>query len=290
VSPLRLRAGTAEAVVDPVHGGALRSLRIGGVDILRPADPDATAPLDMACFPLVPYANRIAHGRFDFDGRTHQLPLNFGDHPHSLHGLGWTTPWDVREASEDKALLAYRHHGGPEWPWAHEAVQAISLDASGSIRLGLSVRNRSSRVMPAGLGFHPYFALPPESRLRFRASGVWLADGDMLPTTEAAAESFGDWGVGQAAVGEGLIDNCYAGWTGVAQIDRGDGTIVRLRAHNGYWLHLYRPGGRDFLCLEPVTHMPDAIHRPVGMSALGPGETMAISMTIALLDRSRPAD
>ena len=65
---------------------------LDGVDLLRRAPDGADDPLAMASFPLVPYANRIAQGRFAFDGADHQLPRNFGDHPHSIHCLLYTSP------------------------------------------------------------------------------------------------------------------------------------------------------------------------------------------------------
>ena len=48
------------------------------------------------------FANRIAHGRFSLDGRTHQVPVN--DPPHALHGgpAGWSHQlWQV-VATDDR--------------------------------------------------------------------------------------------------------------------------------------------------------------------------------------------
>ena len=73
-------------------GGALAALRHRGIDVLRPMPPDSASPLDAACFPLVPYCNRIRDGRFRFGGREVVLPPNFAPEPHSLHGLSWQAP------------------------------------------------------------------------------------------------------------------------------------------------------------------------------------------------------
>ena len=86
--------------------------------LLRRAPQDSHDPLDMASFPLVPYANRIAHGRYVVDGQSYQLPLNFGDHPHSIHGFGWQRPWQVLEQSGHDVRLEQTHHGDAGWPWA----------------------------------------------------------------------------------------------------------------------------------------------------------------------------
>ena len=66
-------------------------------------------PLGMSCFPLVPFSGRIRDGRFSFQGRQIQLPLNFLPHPHAIHGHGWKQPWTVIEQSTYKLIIEYRH-------------------------------------------------------------------------------------------------------------------------------------------------------------------------------------
>ena len=36
-------------------------------------------PTDLACWPLLPYSNRIAHGRFRFEGQEHRLIPRLSD-------------------------------------------------------------------------------------------------------------------------------------------------------------------------------------------------------------------
>jgi len=61
----------------PHVGGSIRELTWRGEHVLRPASAGATDdPFEMACFPMVPFANRIARGCFDFDGQTVCLAPN----------------------------------------------------------------------------------------------------------------------------------------------------------------------------------------------------------------------
>jgi aldose 1-epimerase len=274
-------------VLAPGRGAALLSLTAGGRDVLRPtppdAEPDPRGPLETGCFPLVPYANRIAHGRFPFAGQDHRVPLNFGDHPHSLHGVGWTAPWTVEQADGESALLSHTHGGGAGWPWRYRAEQRLTL-TPGGIVLDLSLTNLSDTAMPGGIGFHPYFALEAGMALRFAARGVWLSTPDLLPDRIAPAATLGDWGAegGAAVAGDTLVDNCYAGWDGTARVTSPGGRVVTMTARGAPFLHVYRPPGEAFFCLEPVTHMPDALNRDGGMDVLAPGATMAITMEIGV--------
>ncbi len=261
-------------------GGAIASLRHGPDDILRPMPAGGTDPLEAGCFPLVPYANRIAEGRFAFAGEAHKLRRNFGDHPHSLHGVGWQRPWQVIEAGEACAVLRLDHDGGPDWPWVFAATQEIALGAGG-LTATLRIENRDTRPMPAGLGFHPYFPLHATTRLRFTAETLWLAGESLLPTEPVPADRFGDWAAGAAVAGASLIDNAYAGWDGRTKIIDGDRRLI-IEAEGASWLHLYRPPDAGFFCVEPVSHMPDALNRDAPMTVLAPGAASRIAMRIQL--------
>src|SRR3954468_386925 len=77
---LELHDGDLTCVVNPSCGGGIArfDLTRDGVvwPLLRPAPEENRDPLDLGCFPLLPFANRIADGRFTFAGDTIALPLN----------------------------------------------------------------------------------------------------------------------------------------------------------------------------------------------------------------------
>ena len=234
----------------------------------------------MASFPLVPYANRIADGRFAFEGADYQLPLNFGDHPHSIHGFGWQASWTASETGKSSTRLIHEHGGNDHWPSAYRAEQQVALTPS-QLSISLSATNIGDVAMPIGLGFHPYFLADEATTLSFGAHGLWLSTPGMLPDREAPADMLGDWSRPAIVRGTSLVDNAYTGWDGTAIVQRGDGVRLTVTATGADWLHVYRPPGEAFFCLEPVSHMPDAINRD-GMPILAPGETTSLSMTIAI--------
>lgn len=274
--------------MSPAVGGSLLGLALDGVDLLRRAPDGATDPLAMASFPLVPYANRIADGRFAFEGSDYQLPLNFGDHPHSIHGFGWQGSWTASETGETSAHLIHEHRGEIPWPSAYRAEQRVTLTPL-QLSISLFATNIGDGAMPVGLGFHPYFLADEATTLTFGARGLWLSKPDMLPDVQAPADALGDWSSPAIVRGTSLVDNAYTDWDGSAIVQRGDGIRLTVTATGADWLHVYRPPGEAFFCLEPVSHMPDAISRD-GMPVLAPGETASLSMTIAIdkIDQALP--
>lgn len=274
---IRLAHAGWELELQPALGGSVAAFRRHGADIFRPAAAGADHPLLTACFPLVPYANRIADGRFSVGGEAYALPRNVQGQDHPLHGVGWLTAWTVETADGRHATLGHRHYGDEHWPWAYAAEQRFALDDDG-LRITLSVTNRDARPMPVSLGLHPYFAKARVDRLQFTAEGVWLVDAGLLPTERAPADGLGDWAGGDTVDRPALIDNSYAGWAGEAIIARDDGDL-RLTGEGTPFLHLFVPPGQDFFCVEPVTAMPDALNRTPPVM-LAPGEVCAISMTV----------
>ncbi|QIG80212.1 aldose 1-epimerase [Stakelama tenebrarum] len=273
---MKLACGPWEMVVAP-EGAAILSLRRNGRDILRLTPQGASDPFDHACFPLVPYANRIAFGTLEWEGRLHHLPRNHPGQTHPLHGTGWRERWDIVESDAKSVTMQRERPADRHWPWSFTAVQRLELDAEG-LNAWLEIRNDDRGAMPVSLGFHPYFSRDGATALQFEAGHVWLADDQMLPTKTAPADHFGDWSAALPLEQPQLIDHCYADWNGSAIVTRDDGDI-RLAGSGTPALHIFLPPGEAFFCAEPVTAMPDAVNHDEA-AVLAPGKTMQAGMRI----------
>src|SRR4051812_33922594 len=108
IDALSLSAGAAHMEISPAIGGAIASFTIDGVDVMRRTPPLERAAGNVrahACYPLVPYSNRNANATLRFAGHDYELDRNFGNHPHSIHGVGWQRPWQVVARDDSTALL-----------------------------------------------------------------------------------------------------------------------------------------------------------------------------------------
>jgi len=279
-----LRAGDLRLTFDPELGGAITSLTHDGEDLLRPTPEGAADVLETACFPLVPYANRIADGRFSFGGRTAALSRNMSGQAHPLHGDGWRGAWRIEARGEDVATLVFEP-GKTEWPWRYRARQTFGLRSDG-LTVELEVTNLDDAPGPFGLGFHPYFPNSATARLTARTTGVWRSSADLLPTELVAAQP---WAEGAPVRTERLLDHCHTGWTGPARIDLGPGrSSLELSASPELgWLHVFAPPDEDFFCVEPVSHAPNAVNmadpQAHGVRVLAPGETLSAWMRLDLM-------
>jgi len=302
---IALRCGPLRADIRPNIGGAL-----GGfwsdypgqrLDWLRRTRPGEREVLAMACFPLVPFSNRIRHGRFTLGERTVRLPPNFGTHPHTIHGHGWQNAWQVAEADDRMVRLVYEHAAG-DWPWPYRAEQVVALSET-SLGLTLSLTNLSREPMPGGsmldgsmpggIGFHPYFPRTRYTTFTGSVAGIWRADSEVMPVRLEDAGSI--WKANEPVKASSVIlDNCFSGWGRTLDIrwrETARGLRITTTSPLDY-LVVYTPPGEDFFCAEPVSHCNDAVNLATvrddtGLVMLAPGETLSGSMTLTPLIGAR---
>ena len=291
---LTLCSGDLELQLSPCIGGAISSFAWTGEGGPRPILRECHSPLenvlDAACFPLVPYVNRIRGGCFEFRGRSVRQSPNMAGDPSPLHGQGWLNGWQVEEAWGSGAVLAYRHEAG-EWPWAYEARQEFELDKKG-LSIRLTCRNASDEPMPCGLGFHPYFPCSRETRIDTRVSHAWTVDEHVLPVEKVPATGRFDL-KRRLVCGQGL-DNGFDNWGGLAWMgDPGWPYDLHLSSRAAGFFQLYSPGEGGIFVAEPVTHANAALNAPeedwpeLGMRVLEPGGAMSLDMRLEVVPNER---
>ncbi|WP_375250471.1 aldose 1-epimerase [Sphingomonas sp.] len=285
-----LAAGDYRLHLDPAGGGAVTGFEWQGAALFHPRR--GPGILEQACFPLVPFSNRIAFGRFSFEGEAIALAPNFpgSDHPHTLHGFGWQAPWRIAEQDGAACRLIHDHDAGA-WPWSYRAEQQLTLSPGGLTHV-LRIQNRADRAMPAGLGLHPYFPRTPRTLLRARHRGEWQTGDDGLPLSLTRAARDVDWWQG-APVGSRSVDTVYEERSGPIEIVWPDRGITLAIAPSSALRHtvIYCPADADFFCVEPVTHATDALNRmPLtgDVVRLAPGRWLEVGVTYRAMPS--PAD
>lgn len=265
--------------VSPLGGAILRALW-HGVPILAPTPTPGLASERLgaeACFPLVPFGNRIEGNAFRFEGRVYTLTPNTAD-PLVLHGDGWRRRWTVLRGDAGEVALQHRKAPDAASPFGYEALQIIRL-ADDALTLSLAVTNTAPQALPYGLGFHPYFPRTPATRLVAKAERYWSEQENHLPGSAGPFPPALDFTAGTVLPAHWL-NNAVDGWDGKARIEWPDrGVALSLEAGAGFGCFvLYSPSAAaGFFCLEPMTHLPGAHRRPDagGLRSLAPGETLA---------------
>jgi len=274
-----------QAVVVEV-GGGLRSYSVDGRNRL-----DAYGPQELSSSGrgqlLIPWPNRLEDGRYDFGGRTHQLPLSEPKHGNAIHGLVRWSSWVTYGREPHRVLLGHRLHPQPGYPFSLELSVEYSLGEA-----GLTSRIRATNVgvdpCPYGCGVHPYLTFGTPSIdpliLQVPAKTVLLSDWRGLPASivPVAGTAF-DFRRGRR-IGALRLDHAFTeldrGEDGRARIeldDPGGGIGTTLWVDEAFPYVMVFTGddrpdiARRSLAVEPMSCPPNAFRSGEGVIHLEPG-------------------
>lgn len=251
------------------------------VPLLKPAADDADA-LSSACYPLVPFGNRVRGNRFSFEGRDYSLLPNTSWDPHYLHGDGWLAEWRVLSESVTDVEIGLRHRSDGT-PYCYEAKQRFTLSQEG-LTLHMSVKNTGDEALPFGLGWHPFFPLTEQTTLLAEAQRFWTETEGWLPGEPAEIPADLDFSQ-PARLPHHWINNGFEGWSGKARIAWPEASTALDLVADPIFRHAviflsderFDPGfRRDYFCFEPMSHLANGHNLPgLGdLKILQPGESL----------------
>ena len=152
-------------------GGGLRSYSAGGRELLDSYAPDEPAPSGRGQL-LMPWPNRLEDGAYEFDGRTHQLPLTEPERRNAIHGLVRSEAWRARAQEPHRVVLEHVLEPRPGYPFTLSLSVEYSL-SEGGLHVRTTAKNVGAEACPFGSGQHPYLTLgtPVVDSLVMRAPG-----------------------------------------------------------------------------------------------------------------------
>ena len=299
--PIILENQYLKTSIDPDRGTDLLAFSTRMDDTwlsLMPDVEDAQTELDCTSFLMVPYSNRIEHGRFTFAGRTYQLEDGAN---HSIHGDVRKRPWSVEEHIATRLCCTFRStdHEAVNWPWSFEARAEYSLEKA-EFTSHLTLWNRGDTPMPAGFGWHPYFnrrltASGEPVHLRFKVAGAYPdANGNRIPSGPLQPlEPHQDFTVEKPLDPDNFLDTCFHGYDGNGHIAWPRSGVELFFGCSAPCSHLvvYNPEAPHF-AIEPVTNANNGVNLHAqgdstsGVVELVPGEqlTARFSLRVDFID------
>jgi aldose 1-epimerase len=242
------------------NGSAPTPIFRSAASVCAGADPNT-----LACYPLIPYSNRIGGAHFTFGGRRVEVPRTCSNEALPIHGDGWLQPWTLVENDARRATLILDCSRGR--PYAYRAVLAYALEGA-TLAVSLSVENAGREPMPFGLGLHPFLSRDAKTHLSAAAGGLWLSDNQWLPVHHVAVPPAWQFGVAYP-LPDALVNHAFTDWSGHAAVVWPTRRLSLTIVANADYYVLYTPPGEDFFCFEPVDHPINAVNLPGGADAHG---------------------
>ncbi|MFK8042526.1 aldose 1-epimerase [Congregibacter sp.] len=250
--------GDIRIEIAPENGAALLSLQSLHAGHWRDWLVDSALASSIStppCFPLMPFANRIADGRLKSSPEV--LPANRPDvSVHPIHGYAWQKPWSVDRQEVDSVELSY-DGGDDSWPWRYRASLSFML-APKELRILMKLKHLGAGLMPAGFGLHPAF--PTDGLLAVKATtkAFLPVDDRCLPIAYmAGATECTELAKGHLP--KPGIDSDFDGWQNSLRMEWRDRSLLLSSEPVFTALHVFRPKDKPLLCLEPVSHVTGAM-------------------------------
>ena len=265
---LTLQRGDVAVTVFPDAGARIGQIVVADRALLiEVPDPADRLPTMWGSFPMAPWAGRIRHGRFRFDGVDHELAINHHDGPgperaHAIHGVAFDRPWSVDMASTTSCTCSVTL----DWEFGGRATQTIDL-FDDRVDVTLTVESTGASF-PAEIGWHPWFLKP--DRLDVSPSAMYERDEFGLPTGALVEPSDGPW------------DDCFlAAGPVVLGYDRTNVAAITVTSDCDHWVIFDEPATAT--CVEPQSGPPDAVNLTTSVTShvVGPGASLTRRMSIA---------
>jgi aldose 1-epimerase len=248
---LTLTSDDLSVTLDPPQGGRIASIVAFGEERLVSEVP---RPSSWGAFPMIPWAGRIKHGKFTFDGVDYEMPINHP--PHAMHGTAYTSEWQATGPDTMRLEL------GEPWPFGGHAIHHASVDGT-TARFRLEV-HAGDRPMPAMAGWHPWYRKPVE--LTFTAAQMYERDAEDIPTGRVVEPPPpGPW------------DDTFTRLAKPPVLRWPDGVVLTITSSCDHWVIFTQPD--HALCVEPQTGPPDAF--TLAPQVVQPGTPLVAEMTLA---------
>lgn len=288
---LQLDAFGLTAEIHPEVGGIVARLVWRAPDgrehaLLRPppAPVSTAAPNHGGSWAMLPFANRAFGGLVDDGAQRFQLPFN--DASGTIHGFGWQSAWQVAGYDRASARLEHRRSDGAD-PYRYSAWQEITL-AQGGMTVRFGVINEADRVLPFGIGHHPWFPRQDDTRLQLRAARALVFGEAFRALGHRELSDGGPYAGNPLFREEDVVAWNFMGWDGEARIETpSTGLAITMTASESLACPVvWAPVGSDFLCVEPQSHASGApseasARNAAPMKRLEPGDSLEGWMTIS---------
>lgn len=299
---MQFKTSKAALTIIPEFSGLVADLQLfNGVSTVSVIDGyqslgDAEAKNAYKSHYLLPFPNRMKDGKYDFEGKSYQFPVNDRHTNNNLHGFLETIPMEIidNEIINNQQIITLKGNfeGFDYFPFAFEfRLKYILSDFE--LIIETKIKNIGKTNMPMGYGWHPYFKLDTEKiddlSLQFPDCEIVVIDNRMMPTGEMLPYSTFST---LRKIDQTTLDNCFFinknKKTNRAEIIvKSKTTTLSVWQETGEnacnYFQIYTPENRQTIAIEPMTCNVDAFNNHDGLWILAAGAERTVRFGVAMV-------
>jgi galactose mutarotase-like enzyme len=223
---------------------------------------------------LFPICGNLPDNRYTDNGESFAL---------KQHGFARDLPWTIAHQTPTSLAIALRSNAQTltQYPFEFEFTLTYTLKGT-CLALQSAVANRSSRMMPFSLGFHPYFAVQDKSAIALNLPAEALLDHLTLQRQPYTGTL--DLQAPELDVALFPVTAQTAAMT--EQLGPSNFTLEITSDPVFTTLVVWAVQGKPYLCLEPWSAQRNALNTGADLIRLAPNASMEAQVAISLTEHS----
>ena len=238
---------------------------------------------------LFPFPNRIVKGKYEFKGDSYQLPVNWPQEGHAIHGFVCDKPFEIIHKHTDEAYaeitLSYKYDASyPGYPFPFQLNVIYRLDEN-KFSCIIEAENTGENPMPVNIGWHPYFSINEKIdniKMQIPESDIIIVD-KLIPTGEKKKNTNF---INLQEIDGREFDTCFAlkenGDVYETKLFFPDEDVTMILQQDKIfkYLQIYTPPGRKSIALEPMTGQANNFNNKEDLINLAGGEKIKMNYAV----------
>ena len=264
------------SIIYPNLGASLQKLTINNTEIIDGIS-NNEAGLEMYktrynSSLLFPFPNRISDGKYEINGTSYQINCNEKALNNALHGFVFNKYFSVTKinstSTEASITFSYSDTKKTAYPFDYQ-LDVTYIFSENKLNIGFIVTNKSTKTMPFGIGWHPYFKAKNlhKSILNFEAENQFALNEKMIPLHEVPLKI--NTPTEMDAI---FLDDCFVTQKSETTF-KTDAYSIEMKFSSkppNSFLQVYTPPTRDCIAIEPMTCAPNSFNNKKGLLLLEP--------------------
>lgn len=265
------------------EGAALIGLSVNNFDLIEPNTRDGLYAGKI----LAPWPNRIKDGKYSFNKKDYQLPINEVSKNNSLHGLVANSLWEITFQNQSKVILEYLLDQPEIYPGKLQLQVSYEIIEQG-VEIAVLSENIGELSAPYGVSIHTYLVAGAgvknnELTLQIPADQFLEVDSErLLPIKLQPVTGTNFDFINPKKISDLFIDHAFKYSSNyprsVLLLNKDGGGAEVIFDDQSNWIQIHtadrdlQGDSRMAVAIEPMSCPPDAFNSGIDLIILEPGK------------------
>jgi aldose 1-epimerase len=282
MNKVQISLNEVSAVIS-TEGAALIGLSVNNFNLIEPNTRDGLYAGKI----LAPWPNRIKDGKYSFNKKDYQLPINEVSKNNSLHGLVANSLWEITFQNQSKVILEYLLDQPEIYPGKLQLQVSYEIIEQG-VEIAVLSENIGELSAPYGVSIHTYLVAGAgvknnELTLQIPADQFLEVDAErLLPIKLQPVTGTNFDFINPKKISDLFIDHAFKYSSNyprsVLLLNKDGGGAEVIFDDQSNWIQIHtadrdlQGDSRMAVAIEPMTCPPDAFNSGIDLIVLEPGK------------------